>query len=103
MYYNVFTDKILNNLQTKELLTSIFHKHQPEQIAKTKTCSTSQFPSLYNKTGNYKLTCNDCPKCYIEQSGRSYNNRFKEHNPKNTIHQKSIDTEQLINSVPQLF
>lgn len=35
-----------------------------------------------NGTGVYKLTCNDCPKQYIGQSGRSFRTRFREHLPK---------------------
>ena len=27
----------------------------------------------------YQLTCSDCPKTYIGQSGRSYSKRIKEH------------------------
>lgn len=32
-----------------------------------------------NKSGIYQLTCNDCPKTYIGQSGRSFSKRIKEH------------------------
>lgn len=32
-----------------------------------------------NKSGVYKLTCKDCPKTYIGQSGRSFSKRIKEH------------------------
>ena len=32
-----------------------------------------------NKSGIYKLTCKDCPKIYIGQTGRSFGKRIKEH------------------------
>ena len=32
-----------------------------------------------NKSGIYQLTCSDCPKTYIGQSGRSFSKRIKEH------------------------
>jgi hypothetical protein len=33
-------------------------------------------------SGVYQLTCSDCPKLYIGQSGRSFSKRFTEHLPK---------------------
>lgn len=32
-----------------------------------------------NKSGVYKLTCSDCPKAYIGQTGRSFDKRIHEH------------------------
>ena len=31
------------------------------------------------KSGVYKLNCNDCPKTYIGQTGRCFRKRLKEH------------------------
>jgi len=43
-----------------------------------------------NETGIYKITCDDCPKFYIGQTGRSFQTRFKEHiNDINKIETKS--------------
>jgi len=33
----------------------------------------------YSRSGAYKLTCPDCNKAYIGQTGRSFTQRFKEH------------------------
>src|SRR5436190_14138977 len=33
------------------------------------------------KTGVYKLLCNDCPSYYVGQTSRSFQTRFKEHLP----------------------
>ena len=33
----------------------------------------------YNKTGVYKLNCNDCNSFYIGQTGRSFSSRYSEH------------------------
>ena len=38
--------------------------------------------SAEDKTGVYKITCNDCDSLYIGQTGRSFIKRFKEHLPK---------------------
>lgn len=32
-----------------------------------------------NKSGVYRLTCSDCGKVYVGQTGRSFNTRYKEH------------------------
>ena len=42
------------------------------------TNNKSKIPDL-EKSGVYKLSCNNCPKFYIGQSGRSLKERFKEH------------------------
>jgi len=33
----------------------------------------------YSRSGAYKLTCPDCNKAYVGQTGRSFTQRFKEH------------------------
>jgi len=33
----------------------------------------------YSRSGAYKLTCPDCNKVYVGQTGRSFTQRFKEH------------------------
>lgn len=37
-------------------------------------------PNNYKKSGVYKLKCNECNGCYIGQTGRNFETRFKEHN-----------------------
>lgn len=52
-----------------------------------------------SKSGVYRLTCSDCPKFYIGQTGRSFEKRFKEHLPKPTlIEQKSKFADHLIHT-----
>ena len=34
----------------------------------------------YSASGIYKLTCPDCGKAYVGQTGRSFHKRYKEHN-----------------------
>lgn len=48
------------------------------------------------KSGIYKRKCGDCPKCYIGQTGRTFQQRFKDHIPKSTNPQTSTLAEQLI-------
>jgi len=36
-------------------------------------------PDKYTRSGTYKLTCPDCNKAYIGQTGRSFIERFYEH------------------------
>lgn len=46
----------------------------------TKSDSTTTITqNIFNKSGVYKLTCDDCTKCYIGQTGRSFKCRFNEH------------------------
>lgn len=52
---------------------------------------------LGNKTGVYKIACNDCSKFYIGQTGRSFQKRFKEHLPRAVNVQKSNFAEHLVN------
>jgi len=36
-------------------------------------------PDKYTRSGAYKLTCPGCDKAYVGQTGRSFNERYKEH------------------------
>jgi len=38
-----------------------------------------QTTDKYSQSGAYKLTCQDCNKAYVGQTGRSFLKRFKEH------------------------
>jgi predicted GIY-YIG superfamily endonuclease len=39
----------------------------------------TQTPDKYSRSGAYKLSCLDCNKAYIGQTGKSITQRFKEH------------------------
>ena len=49
------------------------------------------------KTGIYKISCNDCDKFYIGQTGRAFQTRFKEHLPKAKNNLKSNYAAHLVN------
>jgi hypothetical protein len=38
-----------------------------------------QTPDKYTRSGAYHLTCPECNKAYVGQTGRSFPQRFKEH------------------------
>ena len=38
-----------------------------------------QTPDIYTQSGVYKLTCTDCKKAYVGQTGRNFAVRFNEH------------------------
>jgi transposase-like protein len=40
---------------------------------------TNNKQDIYNKSGVYKLTCTDCNKQYVGQTGRPFYIRYKEH------------------------
>ena len=45
---------------------------------------------IEEKTGIYKLVCNDCNSFYIGQTGRGFYKRFREHLPKKTHNYNDI-------------
>ncbi|KAI8425314.1 hypothetical protein MSG28_007086 [Choristoneura fumiferana] len=45
----------------------------------SKLCNHKEKVDKGTRSGVYKLTCNDCSKVYVGQTGRSFNARFKEH------------------------
>ena len=74
-YYNSNTHRIAN----------IFRKHNYKMAYRTNNTikrrinGTNKDIDIYNKTGVYKLNCNDCNKFYIGQTGRSFSSIFSEH------------------------
>lgn len=74
MYYNENTSNIARK---------IFNNYGYTLSHKTNNTLSKRFK--YRKhndnteSGIYKLTCNDCPKFYIGQTGRTFAQRFKEH------------------------
>jgi hypothetical protein len=52
---------------------------------------------LKSRSGVYKIACGDCDKFYIGQTGRRFEDRFKEHLPRrNILHNKSTYAQHLI-------
>jgi hypothetical protein len=57
---------------------------------------------IYTKSGVYKLTCQDCGKAYVGQTGRNFATRFKEHkNAFKTGNQSNKFTKHLTENVHQ--
>jgi len=54
------------NLRTNNTLQNLL-MHKPEP------------PDKYSRSRVYKLTCQECNKAYVGQTGRSFTQRFKEH------------------------
>ena len=56
----------------------------------------------FEKSGVYKIKCDDCPKFYIGQTGRNFKCRFKEHiqaiRSNNLTSQKSAFAEHILDS-----
>ena len=82
-----------NNTQQYKYITLTYYNSNTHRIANTfrkynyKIAYTTNNTikrhikdiDIYNKTGVYKLKCNDCNKFYIGQTGRSFSSRFSEH------------------------
>jgi len=85
---NLFRNSTLNiAFSTHNTLQKLLSNHPPT--------TTNQF----NKSGIYQLTCPDCSKVYVGQTGRSFSTRYKEHFRDYTnLDPKSKFTEHLIQS-----
>ena len=64
--------KFLNNLDINVAYKTNNNLGKFIKNNKTKTVKNK-------KSGVYKLTCGDCPKIYIGQTGRNFSKRLKEH------------------------
>jgi hypothetical protein len=54
---------------------------------------------IYDQSGVYQLSCNDCPLKYIGQTGRTFNTRYKEHiHAIRTNRQQSKYAEHILNT-----
>ena len=65
---------------------------------KTKqTLSVNSTKDNIHKSGVYRITCADCPNFYVGQTGRSFNQRYKEHRPNSKAdYQKSTFAQHLV-------
>jgi predicted GIY-YIG superfamily endonuclease len=73
-YIQGITDKIANVLRKKEIKTSF----KPSETIKQKMKSVKDEPDHRKCKGVYKIECS-CGKCYIGETGRSFQIRIKEH------------------------
>lgn len=71
------------NEKTSNIVKKVFRQYGYTVAHKT---NNTVFKNLQNQnkhinedSGVYKLTCNDCPKFYIGQTGRNFQQRFNEH------------------------
>jgi predicted GIY-YIG superfamily endonuclease len=73
-YIQGVTDKIAKILNKKEIKTSF----RPLNTIKQKMRSVKDKLDQHNFKGVYRIECS-CGKCYIGETGRSFNTRIKEH------------------------
>lgn len=89
------------------ILGNILNRHGYKVAYRTKNnlkrqlVNKSKLIDKFDSSGVYQITCRDCPKMYIGQTGRSFNKRFREHIPSakqitNTTRIESKFTEHLI-------
>ena len=82
---NQIHNKTLQKHQRKYRLQNkqYYRKHTNSTIGNTLTHNTStntnNTEDKFNKSGMYQLTCKDCNKKYISQTGRFFYTRFREH------------------------
>lgn len=70
------------NKSTSHIVSKIFKKYKYKIAHKTNHNIQQKLKSSHKNdidSGVYKLTCNDCERYYIGQSGRSFKTRFSEH------------------------
>jgi hypothetical protein len=66
-------------------------------LKESKLTSTTNDDDKFQKSGVYKLKCNDCDSFYIGQTGRSFQDRYKEHIKAITNKSHSNFADHLIN------
>ena len=92
-YTNILPDIIKNKLKKLNINVMFRTTNNIYNYFKNKTKI-----NLENKTGIYKLKCNDCDKIYLGQTGRPFKERFKEHLPtKNLENIKSNFAKHIVN------
>lgn len=74
-YVGRLSDKIYNILRSKNINVAF----KTNNSLHSRLCNNKEKVDKANKSGVYKLTCNDCSNVYIGQTGRSFTTRCKEH------------------------
>ena len=74
-YYGKETTFITNLFKKTDLRISLPTNNTIQKLLIPKQQTTDK----YSRSGAYKLTCQDCNKAYVGQTGRSFLERFKEH------------------------
>jgi hypothetical protein len=74
-YINKNSEKIANKFRKTGYKVAFRTQNKIKHSLKVKTGINNRFDA----PGVYKLTCSDCSKFYIGQTGRNFSQRFKEH------------------------
>jgi hypothetical protein len=93
-YGNQFPLTLKNEMKKHGKILAFKTTNKLENKLNTKTVTED----INRKTGVYKLSCNDCDKYYVGQTGRYFEKRFKEHLPKSNSVQSSNFASHLIDS-----
>lgn len=93
-YGELLHHTLKNELKKHNIILACKTTNKLEKHVNTKQGTIS---NKYDRSGIYKLNCNDCNKIYIGQTGRKFKTRFSEHIPKSTLVQKSKFAEHLVN------
>ena len=57
----------------------LMNNHRTNNTIQKRLMHNRQTTDIHSRSGVYKLTCPDCKKAYVEQTGRSFAIRFQEH------------------------
>jgi hypothetical protein len=60
-------------------------------------------PDIYAQSGVYKLTCPDCNKAYVGQTGRKFSKRYKEHRNTNRNNNHTYSFARHLNDTAHSF
>ena len=74
-YHNSNTHKLANTFRKHKYKIA----YRTNNTIKKHISDTNTDIDKYNKTGVYKLNCNDCNSFYIGQTRRSFLSRYSEH------------------------
>ena len=74
-YEPTINKQLQNVLNQYNIAISNNNKHKIGKIL----CNNKPKVNIFQKSGIYKITCNNCDKFYVGQTGRDLGTRFKEH------------------------
>ncbi|KAK9880850.1 hypothetical protein WA026_013175 [Henosepilachna vigintioctopunctata] len=75
LYYSLNCENICERLKKKEIKTICTNKRN----IKSRLVNNKEKTNVEDKSGIYKIFCNECPAFYIGQTGRKIKTRVDEH------------------------